>query len=669
MRPRLAAAALAVTLSACSGGGGASRLPRPASSPAGAVSSASGRSVTLQLKIPKRSTLQSLARARARAPKWISASTEGAAVTISDTSASGTAASLTTNFSLVPGASTSSPPPAPSASPNASGSGTATCSLASDGSTTCALNAPVPGIGTNLTVGVVLYDTPPAYFRAGNAVASGTVASTIGVSEGSNVVLPLVLSGVVSTVEAGILTTIPATGGSGSFVLQGLDADGNIILASDGADGPNLNSATFNLSVPPSITSVTLTDLTTTSVTSGTTLGGVHLGDTITVAQTGTPAFVGVPLEAIIEDGTPADLGPVYVAVSPTASTPKTLVTLINQPRIAGATFESSFNGGPTANGFVAAYDGTIILNTPEIDYFSVSGGTSPTATKGAYVQLLAANGYFLNSPISDVMVTGNANYTGGSTTSEIYFVVPAYAGGEDLAAIPLNSTYNGAVFLVIPSLNSSNDLNGSYTFTASADAGGYVGTAIAPTSGNAAYANVAAETTIDPLKNFYQVGSTNVPVSIAATINGTSVVGENPVFVILAGTYLYVVTPASTSANLIASLPTNGESPTSLVAHGPSIDVLTDAGTIITCAASASGGSCTYNGAAVLFPSSDRHAMALGPDGALWIATNMGIERYDLSSKVVTVYGSQTYNQIVASADGRLYATVTGTGEIDTIP
>jgi hypothetical protein len=644
-------------LAACSGGGGSSHTPHPAASASESSSSAKGRSVTLSLKIPKRATLQSLARGRKRTPKWISASTEGAAVTLTVSGEN----SLTTNFNLT---GTGASP-----SPN-SAYGSATCTQASDGSTTCAMNAPVPGFGTDLSVQVTLYDTPPVSgttpFSATNQLAYGNVGTTIPVTEGANVVLPLVLSGVVSSLEAANVVSIPASGGTGSFLLEGLDADGNIILASDGAAGPNDNAATFNLAIPPSISGVTLTDQTTTAAGSGVTvLANANLGDTIAVTASGTPAFVGVPLDTTIEDQAPADLGNVYAPVATASAAPINVANISPPLRIAGATFESSFTG-PQANGFVAGFLGAAPSYAPTVASYTISGGTTPFGSQSGSFSL---DSDYDNETITDLITLGNENYTSAVATSGLYFA--GNFSGSALAFEPLNGSTNGGAFNIsTQEITSSSVGAGSATFTASEDAGGYVGSALYLF--NKTYVSIAPEASGDsaPGANVVFIPGSSGPISIAATIDGSSTSGENPLFVVLTSTDLYVLTPSSSGANVTVVLPLGIGTPVSIVAQGPLAYVLTSSGGIATCSlAKYAAVGCSFAASVVSSPSSDRHAMALGPDGNLWIATTTGIVRYSPSTGAKTALGYNDYDQIVASADGRLYASVANTGEVDAIP
>lgn len=648
MRFRAAPLLAVMLFAACGGGGGGSaHVPHPAASPTGAASSSNGKanSVTLELKIPKRATLQSLARARTRVPKWVSASTEGAAVTVDVTTPGGVQA-VTKDFNLIPGGAS----PSPNGFPNA------TCAADSDGSTTCTMVAPIPALGSNLTVNVILYDAPPQ-FNSANEVATGTVATTTSVTEGASIVLPLVLSGVVSTVEAAVLADIPATGGTGSFLLQGLDADGNIILASDGADGPDNAPATFNLSVPPSI-NATLTDTTTAAAGSGVaTLNNAQLGDTIAVIAPGSPAFVGLPIEAIISDKSTAAIGTVYEPVTPAVTSPvNVLATPMPNARIAGAQALSNF-GAATANGFVLAFNDETNSSAASVFAYTVSGST---ASKGGGF-FLDPNSRFPGAIINDLTTTGNVNI--GNTSATVYVGETSTSSGNDgnellTATIGSGTTDVGAPgFLNVTGLNGGSLANGQYTLAGTEDAGGYIGSAIA-SSLSGIYTNNTSESNAAIGGSYYSVAAAPLsPISIAATLNGTSASGQNPIFILLSASSLLVTTPYTTTVATVP-LPQTVGTPVSLVASGPFVHVLTNSGAIISCTLGTAP-ACSAEANVVSSPSTDRHAMALGPDGALWVATSSGIERYDPSIATVTgSYGGSSYTQVVASADGRLYAT-----------
>jgi hypothetical protein len=449
-------------------------------------------------------------------------------------------------------------------------------------------------------------------------------------------------------------------------LLQGLDADGNIILASDGAVGPNDVPATFDLTIPPSIGNVTLTDQTTTAAGSATTaLANANLGDTIALAAVGTPAFVGVPIDAVIDDqATRADLGNVYAPVAIASAAPYAVADVTTPVRIAGATFESRFNEGPQANGFIAAYLGVAPDYAPTVTAYTITGGTTPTtAHSGSY----ALDEDYDNEPITDLLALGNANYTSGETTSGLYFA--GYFSTGALVSEPLTSTTNNASLNISTQETTSADAGaGNATFTASEDAGGYVGTALDIFS--TTYVSVAPENaTSAPSVSANLITGSSAPISIAATINGSAATGENPLFVVLTSGDLYVVSPAGSVQNVTVALPTGIGTPLSIVAHGPYAYVLTSSGGISTCPLYPNPtAGCSYVPNLVTNPSSDRHAMALGPDGKLWIAITTTMIRYDPSTGLEAAFGNNDYAQVVASADGRIYAVSTA-GEIDTIP
>jgi len=643
-RPALITASIGV-LAACGGGGGGAQAAHPVvSSTATATKPGASKSTTiaLQFHIPKKAAIAASSRAGKRNPKWISASTEGALVSITvQPSNADSPVTSTSAFDLVPGAGS--------------------CSSASDGSTACSLSVAIPAVGSNAVISVGLYDTPPnatsPYFPSAALLSSGTIGlnGNLAITEGAQNVVPLVLSGLVSSAEAGAATTVPQSGGSASFILQSRDADGNLILPADGTEDPTQNtSTTYRLFVPPSITGVTLSDATNSAVTPGTQITGVKMGDTIVVTASGATHVAGIPIETIQSGGYALDIGQVDVPVA-TGSTYATSISLPAHARIAGAAYTSLFPpSGTQANGFVAAYGQSIYA-------YNVAAATSAASQAGGGALF---SGAYVSPTTNDLTVTGISPSFYNGTTSVVYATISDSLNGTTLNSIDLQySSLAGQPQSTIAS---------GYSVREISDVGNVMGVALNSTAGPLLIITFSDATTTPITSANYAtlnaLPSNWTPTGIVGTINGTAQVTENPTFSIVAGGVLYSTNVLGT----ITSIPLPGLSgvPVSLAGRGPFVWILTSTGEVVKCVLGSTPACAQYSISLESYtPSTDPHAMALGPDGALWVATETSIERLDPDGTTVTSFGGNYYDQIVASADGRLYATRFGAGEVDAFP
>jgi len=56
-----------------------------------------------------------------------------------------------------------------------------------------------------------------------------------------------------------------------------------------------------------------------------------------------------------------------------------------------------------------------------------------------------------------------------------------------------------------------------------------------------------------------------------------------------------------------------------------------------------------------------DQRALAVGPDGNVWIAGTTGLVQVNTATNAVSTYTGGSYQEVVASGDGRLYLLGTG--------
>ena len=253
---RATAAAIAVSLAACSGGGtGSNSLPSTGGSQTPTTTQQSAKA-QMVIKIPAKTTTLSLK------PKYISASTQSLTVGL----LSGTNATQIAEADLTP------------TSPN--------CSAVTGGGTQCTVSL-VGNAGANTFV-VKMYDQTGG---KGNLLSTGNVAATL--SAGQNTTVPVVLDAVPASVSLVLGTsTLPVgAAGSTSVTVQALDADGNIIVGPGGFTTPvslAIGSDTYKTLSLSSATVKSPGQVVTLSYN-----GGSNVGSTITPslgATAGTPA-------------------------------------------------------------------------------------------------------------------------------------------------------------------------------------------------------------------------------------------------------------------------------------------------------------------------------------------------------------------------------------------
>ena len=634
----------AAAFAACSSGGSHSALPPSAvasASPAAKTAGSSTKRVTLNLTIPKRQ-----AAGYRRAPKWISASTLGARVTT--TLDGGAIQGTPQDFNLTPGGGV--------------------CSNATDGSTTCALAVNVQYFSSSTPyVTIALYDKAPPFTATTQLLTYGAIATPI-VEGQANTAFPLVLIGVVASVEAGSVTSLNTASGSASqaqFVLQGRDAGGNIILAHDGVLDPSLAGAIFAIAVPPTIPNLTLTNISQgISAPPGAALSGVRPGDRIQVsAPAGAPPYIGIPLEVQVTSSSSHFIGSAYVPNSFVASVPTNLEMNATPPIIAGGEAASP----SYAYSYVAAVGSQIESVTMDAASHSVAQMVC-TLAAGSTVEKLAIDGrgVAIGSGVAKQMVVGvsvpapTPLPTSGPTAApgppdqqvDLY-TVPASASGACANSI-------GTVTNVYDA--SANDSGAYVASIASTNRSFTVGIGSTVRSGalfSFPETQSATIVTLPPNDYLSNIGSSFG--SLAIPIFGAAPGSANAGLALIApnGTLQYN-SPSGPGSVSGFSSPV-----TSLAVSGSYVYFVLSDNTL-------NGAILGVGGTLISAPipataSSNERALAIGPDGNLWIATQAGLYRF-IAPGSLTQFGTANYVSVVSSADGHLYLSRTD-GGLDVFP
>jgi hypothetical protein len=599
--------AAVAALAACGSGGPHSGAP-VLTAPGAHAANGKGTTLTLVITIPKRAVAQGH-----RGPEYISASTAGALITISNINADTTAQSY---YALTPGTQ-----PCPT----------------TNGTTTCTLTATLPGDGFGSeSVSIALYDepltstTPPT---TASVLSSGTLTTTI-VEGSANATIPIVCTGIVAGFKAGTTGTLVSGGATstGSFVVEATDADGNVILASDGALTPTNSVVSLTLTPSLGVGGITLRDQT--QNPSGmftTSLSNVKVGDTIQVAtSSSTGNVVGVPILATMAGQPPVQL---RIPASYASMVPNPIVTIFpsSMTEIAGVPAWGTLGG---------TSGGVLVLNATSVTGMEISSSyyatTAFSCVPGGGVTIdFIAQGIGANFVAaeetgggSDLQLARFLQVNGTCTSSVVNFdgssngITPPVGAWEDVAD-------DGA------------DVSGLIQQTG---AGGYGSNYIVLGAETAGGAGLYSQ---GDASNQYAFRS----LQAAALETGAS------------GLAFRGQPGAIQSYGL-------GSGPRAEAADGAgTLYVLNTAGTLQTCTV---GATLTCNAGVSLsgyVPSTSQHAMTIGPDGNLWIATTGGLLQVNTSTGAQTLYGTTTYDSVTSSGDGRIYALSTTLNHVDAFP
>jgi len=611
-----------LSLAACSGGGSITSLPATKAAQTPGESTASKAGVTLVLKIPARTSASAK-----RLPKYISASTVGAKVTITVN-----AAKATSYFDLA--------------------SGSPICTTASDGSATCTLAAPMPGFGT-ATIAISLYDevTASGYVASGipNSAAllsSGTIGATV--TEGaSTVTVPVILSGVMEGVQA--VSTGSLTSGAASqttFIVEATDADGNVILASDGVTSRTGAAVALTLISPNSIAGVSMQDVTQTPGGSySTSLLDVKIGDTISIATTATtPQIVGVPVVAILPGSPAVPVGQLRIPATYTTTVPNSVPTTLPYPinEIAGVPAWATIDGSTQGGGFLYVDSGSPNQSVGSVSvsatsHFPTSVLTCSFYGTGITVDHIAQGAYATSNIIlgehtgSDALLSTLASTSCPNGTQDFSAASQGlYTGtGTSVTDVADDGRYAGGALVVASGGTGS-------SFLVTAPDGGTV------SGGGNLVVNGTSEQAIDSLHLFYSKAL------VLETALG-AIAYRNPSNFIQSTSLGTPETAAALDdAGNVYILDTAGALHKCTTATNPSLFAFT-------CTVLANLASPTNYA-----PSTDHRALAIGADGNVWVAAQ-GLLRVNSTSGTVTRFGTTSYKEVVASGDGHLYLLTTG--------
>jgi len=610
--------AASLSLAACSGGGSMTSLPtKVAQTPGKSTTSKAG--VTLVLKIPARTSASAK-----RSPKYISASTVGAKVAITVN-----AATATSYFDLA--------------------SGSPICTTASDGSATCTLAAPMPGFGT-ATIGISLYDevTASGYVASGipNSAAllsSGTIGATV--TEGaSTVTVPVILSGVMEGVHA--VSTGSLTSGAApqtTFIVEATDADGNVILASDGVISRTGGAVALTLTSPNSIAGVSMQDVTQTPGGSySTSILGVKIGDTISIATTAaTPQIVGVPVFAILPGSPPVPVGQLRIPATYTTTVPNSVPTTLPYPinEIAGVPAWATIDGSTQGGGFLYVDSGSPNQSV---------GSVSVSATSHFPTSVLTCNFYGTGITVDHIA-------QGAYATSNI--ILGEHTGVDALlSTLASMSCPNGTQDFSAAS-------QGLYTtgtsITDVADDGRYAGGALVVASGGTGSSFIVTAPdggTVSGGGNLVVTGTSEQAIDSLHLFYSKALVLETAL-----GAIAY-----RNPSNFIQSASLGTPETAAALDDAGNVYILDTAGALHKCtlATDPSLFTCTFlaNLASPTnyAPSTDHRALAIGADGNVWVAAQ-GLLSVNSTSGAVTRFGTTSYKEVVASGDGHLYLLTAG--------
>jgi hypothetical protein len=602
-------AAFAVALADCSGGS----ATRSSAVPTVKSTSRPG-SVSVVLKLPARS-----ASSVRRLPAYVSASTQGVNIVITTSSGS-----TTTAFAVSPSSSN--------------------CSTA-NGATTCVLTATTVGFGS-ATVAVTLYDQAPTgstFSSTAATLATGTLAASI--TEGvANVTLPVVLAGIAQGLKAGALSPVAAGGvvSQGTFVVEASDADGNLILASDGVQTSSGGSISLSLSTANAISGVTMLDVTQSpNGTFATSITGVNVGDRIAVATSAaTPQLIGIPILAS-STGKPATI--LRLPATTTVPSPTGLAGFAgSQLILAGVPPFATIDGSTYGNGFIL--------------YHNFSGGIIEFATVSNYAPSLASCNTVTEYGVTALAMGAGRTFiagedNGSDVTMNAVTMQNSYPGG----LCPFGTLlYSTVAQLSLPygigSINDvANDGTNAVAAVAAIGSGGngsndFVSVVQAAPASNAvtAFGNASNQVALRSLHLWFGNVVAAETGSVDFALRGQSNVPQE------------------------LALPS---APVSLAVDGQYVYVLDVAGQLRRCAV---GAAATCNGAANLSsygPASTQRAITIGPDGNVWVASSSGLLTVDASAlTVVQRTGVAGYTQVTSSGDGRVYALNTN-GTVDVFP
>jgi hypothetical protein len=566
------------------------------------------------LKLPARS-----ASSVRRLPAYVSASTQGVNIVITTSSGS-----TTTAFAVSPSSSN--------------------CSTA-NGATTCVLTAATVGFGS-ATVAVTLYDQAPTgstFSSTAATLATGTLAASI--TEGvANVTLPVVLAGIAQGLKAGAVSPVAAGGvvSQGTFVVEASDADGNLILASDGVQTSSGGSISLSLSTANAISGVTMLDQTQSpNGTFATSITGVNVGDRIAVATSAaTPQLIGIPILAS-STGKPAAI--LRLPATTTVPSPTGLAGFAgSQFILAGVPPFATIDGSTYGNGFIF--------------YHNFSGGIIEFATVSNYAPSLASCNTVTEYGVTALAMGAGRTFiagedNGSDVTMNAVTMQNSYPGG----LCPFGTLlYSTVAQLSLPyGIGSINDVanDGTNAVAAVAAIGGggngsndFVSVVQAAPASNAvtAFGNASNQVALRSLQLWYGNVVAAETGSVDFALRGQSNVPQE------------------------LALPS---APVSLAVDGQYVYVLDVAGQLRRCAV---GAAATCNGAANLSsygPASTQRAITIGPDGNVWVASSSGLLTVDASAlTVVQRTGVAGYTQVTSSGDGRVYALNTN-GTVDVFP
>jgi hypothetical protein len=569
-------------LAACGGGShaGPSSLPQAVKTKPGGVGT-----LTLRLTLPARTSSSAK-----RLPKYVSSATQGAVVQIT---AGGR--SVVSDYSLEPG----TPP----------------CAAAANGGSVCTLSPQLPGFGVT-TISVSLYDQPAEGGLPSGAALLSTGSITTTIPEGSaTVTIPVVLSGVVAGVTAGSTGTLPTggTAGTTTFTFEATDADANIILAADGAVADvTFATAAFVLTMPPSMTDITIADLTR-GTSYASTLYLVHAGDVIAVSSTSTtPQVAGIPVVANL-NGIPVGILTIPSSVS-NAFIPHPVNTAPSASEIAGVPPWSEL---PT----LAAGTGVAVLSDANTQVTGYSSGGSEVFSCSA-----SASGV----SIEHIAMASGENLEVGNAYSDQF--------GPDLtlANVSLNAT--------TPNCGVNQELIQGLT------GGGFLDVA------NDGGANTAAIYTGGATPSLYVLSGAGSP-SIGLNTNPTSAS-----LAMWYGQYVAASTGSNGNSGVVYVNAQGNVATSNVGAISVAVDdaghayALDTSGQLYSCSLGSSV-SCPSS-VTIANASSDHRAVAVGPDGLVYVASSSGLVQFNpVTLTAPTVIGSTSLKEVQASGDGHVYA------------
>jgi hypothetical protein len=508
----------------------------------------------------------------------------------------------------------------------------------------------MPGFGA-ATIAISLYDdvTATGYVASGipNTAAllsSGTIGTTV--TEGAaTVTVPVVLSGVmegIQAVSAGSLTSGAAS--QTTFIVEATDADGNVILASDGVLTRTGSPVALTIETPNSIAGVSMQDVTQAPGSSYTTMVlGVEIGDTISIQTTAaTPQIVGVPVFAILPGSPAIPVGQLRIPATYTTAVPNSVPTTLGYPinEIAGVPPWTTIDGSTQGGGFVYVDSGS-----PNQSVGSVSVNASTHFPTSAFTCNFYGTGFTVDHVAQGAYATSNiivGEHSSTDVTLNTLSSGTCPAGTQDFSAA------SQGVYTFGTSMTDVAD-DGTYAGGAFVEAAGGTGSSLILTAKDGTTVSGAGNVVLSGT-NQQAIDSLNLFYSKALVLE--TALGEigyrNP-------------------SNFVQSTSLGSTPRSSAVDDTGHVYILDTAGDVEKCTIATNPAAFGCNTLVNLLfptnysPAADHRAIAIGADGNVWVASAAGLLRVNSTSGAVTQFGSTSYKEVVASGDGHLYLLVSG--------